>query len=379
MYLTDAPIEILQHISDLILFESDARSLCHLIATCRYTHAALHHLLYRSIICHTDTAGAKCARTLANSNELAELVQSFTVYGPDRLHSNSEDRREFIRDFARALPKMPNLRTLNCDVSYCSLEVCIALSTGSFGRLEFLALRITDQSIPISRSVHQLGDLQARLPNLTHLLIRDNTKPSYAQQFIENFIEYRKDQLIEVMLSCWYDSGNQYLQYPCGIPSWSSLNTLTIRRVSFDIQVLSLVPQVRRLTLLRDRTPIPPDHLPAHILPNLQYIACAAFNLGSFLRGGKGGSGRPVSQVKLDGVSATGIYHGPSNQPTRTSLKNALSQLAFSSSPIEHLAFPIRMLYAAYFSDVAPYLQDVKSLIVHIVIRANVQTGEVVI
>ena len=280
-----------------------------------------------------------------------------------------------IRNMATALGNMPNLVSLNCDISYCSLEVCVTLSTGNFDNLEFLALRITDSSIPISRSVHRLGDLSPRLPNLRQLLIRDNTQPSHARHFIEHFIDYRRAALNDVMLSCWYDSGNQYLLTPC-LPDtmqWSSLTRLTIRRDAFCLDTLSHFPSVRQLTILRDLRPM--SCLPPDILPNLEHIGCATFNLGAFLL--KNGMGRPICSVTLDGISATGTYHGARNQPTRSSLRSALSHLAYSSKPIIHLAFPVRMLYARFFSDVSPYLQDVTSVIVHIVTRAQVQTGEV--
>ncbi|KAI0087993.1 hypothetical protein BDY19DRAFT_906984 [Irpex rosettiformis] len=370
MSLTSCPIEIIEYIAEFLL--SDPRRLGALVGACRYTYTVLRHYLYRSITCESDTAGALCCRTLLESEELAKLVRSFSVYGPDHLHG--EENREFIRNLAKALRSMPSLVSLNCDVGYCSLEVCIVLSTGHFDNLEYLALRFTDRSIPISRSVHQLQDLKPRLPNLRRLLIRDNTQPSHAQIFIQYFIDYRRSALSDVMFSCWYDSGNKFLLVPCDAPEWSSLTDLTIRRDAFSPATMSLVPSVRRLTLLRDLRPMPP--LPAHILPRLEHIGCAAFNLSAFLPKGDRTKGRPISSVTLDGISATGAYHGPRNQPTRTSLRNALSQLAFSSKPIDFLGFPIRMLYAEYFSDVSPYLQEATSLIVHIVIRADVQTSE---
>ncbi|KAI0695525.1 hypothetical protein BC835DRAFT_945820 [Cytidiella melzeri] len=295
------------------------------------------------------------------------------MYGPDLLHG--EDRREHVRDFAKALSGMPNLAVLHCDVSYCSLEVCVVLSTACFNELGSLALRITDHSIPISLSVYQLGNLQPHLPNLKRLIIRDNTKPSHAQHFIQQVMNSRRNALTELMLSCWYDSGSQYLQrIPYDAPRWSCLNTLTIRRDAFNLDDLSLIPQIQRLTLLRDQRPIP--QIPSHILPNLQYVACATVNLAAFLPSENEDGGRPIRRVKLDGVSATGTYHGPRNQPTRSVLRNALRHLQFSTSPLEDLAFPIRMLYAEYFSDVAPYLSEAKSLVIHVVSRASVQTAE---
>lgn len=371
MSLTDIPIELVEYIAEFIL--PDIKPLVRFAATCQYTYASVHHFLYRSITCHTDQAGALCSRTLASSTELCQLVRSFTLYGPDHLYG--EDRREFIRDLAKALNHMANLTSLNCDVSYCSLEVCISLSTGKFEQLESLALRITDHSVPISRSVHRLGDLGPYLPSLTRLIIRDNTQPSHARSFIEHFISSRRNALKELMLSCWYDNGAKFIQRPSDTTCWLSLRSLIIRRDAFNLQAMSLLPHLERLTLLRDLKPMPP--LPISILPNLQYIACATFNLASFLPKCRIGDGRPIKSVKLDGISAVGTYHGPRNQPTRTSLRNALSMLAFSSERIQDIALPVRMLYAAYFRDVAPYLSEVKSLVVHIVVRASVHTGEV--
>ncbi|KAI0341985.1 hypothetical protein BDW22DRAFT_224605 [Trametopsis cervina] len=371
MSLTNCPIEIVEHIADF--FVSDAQRLSSFIATCRYTYYTFHHLLYRSITCKTDQSAALCCQTLADSQELCELVQEFVVFGPQRIVHGGEDRRDFVGDFAKALMNMTNLRVLNCDISFCSLEVCIALSNGNFPHLQSLALRITDHSVPVSRSIHQLQDLQPHLPNLKRLLIRDNTHPSYAKRFIQCFIQSSQHSLRELMLSCWYDSGNLYLQSDnrCTVPEWRSLETLTIRRDAFNVNILRCMPQIRRLTLLRDYSKLQP--LPDDILPNLEHIGCAIFNLNAFLPTAV--AGRPIRSVKLDAVSPTGTYHGPRNQPTRSSLRAALSHLAHSSVPIESLATPIRMLYAEYFPDVTPFISELQSLVIYVVHRAPVQTG----
>ncbi|KAI0654034.1 hypothetical protein C8Q70DRAFT_541997 [Cubamyces menziesii] len=348
---------------------------------------ALTPLLYASITIRSYISGQKCIDVLAADptehfadRDMAVYVRSFTVDLKKLKYWRKGVRAAFACSLEGAISRMTGLQSFALQSMFFGTpKICIALMRGASRTLRSLSFTAeTERQWPDESDVRALDGFQPELPELTTLSLKlANFIPLQFYTFFQHVLTSRSAQLHILSI---YDSHNRSVGdlFP-NTGAWSALEELdlsmAITPTFFDDCPPGL--NVCKLTLrpsfcLKEGTSTIselPSSIPAHIFPNIQYLACPYQLLPAFLPV-SASSRRPIRTVRLNQA-----YYDPHGQsvdsftdgggPPWSSVRGALNSLSRSAGPVVDLAFYIECFDAETFpGELVEYVRTVERLVI---------------
>ena len=382
--LTTLPTELL----NIIARDLSKADLASLLLVNKSINDALTPVLYASITIRSYISGRKCIDVLAADpiehyadRDMATYARSFTVDLKSREYwMKKEVKACFARSLEGAISRMAGLQSFALQsILFGTPKICLALMRSASCTLRSLSfIAETEGRWPDESDVRALDGFQPELPELTTLSLKlANFIPLQFYTFFQHVLTSRSAQLHILSI---YDSHNRSVGdlFP-NTGAWSALEELdlsiAITPTFFDdcppglnVCKLTLRPS---FCLIEGTSTISelPSSIPAHIFPNIQYLACPYQLLPVFLPV-SASSRRPIRTVRLNQA-----YYDPHGQsvdpftdgggPPWSSVRGALNSLPRSAGPVVDLAFYIECFDAETFpGELVEYVRTVERLVI---------------